>query len=573
MPKQPTKVILYGDDSVCYPDGTLGTNKILYQFDHGDEVLDAENGLTGAIYGNGPYGYDENSTVDGDPHVPDDYPYLDNPNPDTDNELSLAVYPDSYFTMKFMNVDYNVPDKPLVGGLLNVMCNPKYEVLDTAAGEIAVSNDIINSSPILLTTIETHSLAITNLFNAPRRQRTTHPVFTKRLLSRMLIFAARRFNTNLIDRNNLIACATSMADSLLNNTPIITPSVWTRAKLATLFIAETTAVLNDKKTNAQQTLASGTASATASPKTTVTFKVIDDDLMTVYLKALAFLENSVAKGRVAVVPKDTSTGDRGTKNETVNISSGQAKWRNFAYPDGLGNPTLGFGHLIGGFNVMSIPLSQNNPHIGMPNVSNPITGFWKKPTKTFKTLVTEDQDGITDETVLALFYDDTQKHVKLTQDKLGVERWNYLHDNDQCLLLVCIDLQYNTGNLTKNFPKLLSGNGEARGLGSGMGLQIGGEIFFHLTTSGHYNYDLWTKPSTYNGTQAQYIAEKKTELRKESHRKLSQVGAQRNDAIYQLFIDKDKDKFYPATKGPPINYWNKCNPANIDLTKYQKYNN
>jgi hypothetical protein len=570
MSKPATKVILYGDDSVCYPDGTLGTNKILYTYTHSDEVLDAENDFNHAIYGHGPYGYDENSTVGGDSHNEDDYPYTDNPTPDTDNELSQSVYPDSYFTMKFMNVDYNVPDNPLVGGRLNVMCNPKYEVVDTADDEIAVSNDTINSSPILLNAIETHSHPITNLFNAPLRPRTTPPVFTRRLLARMLISAARRFTTNLTDRNNLIACAKAIADSTIND--VTASQFWTRAKLAKLFIAETTNVLNVKKTNAQQTLASGTATASASPTTTVSFKVIDAALMTVYAKALRFLENGIAGGRVPVT-KNATSGDRGTKNETVTIPSGQAKWINYAYPDSKGLPTLGFGHLIiGGFTTMSIPLSPNNPYIGTPNVSNPITGFWQKPTKTFKTLVNEDQKGVTDEELVALFAEDLSVHIKLTQDALGVKRWNYLYDNDQCLLLVCIDIQFNTGNL-RSFTKLLTGDGNTNGIGSGMGLQIKKLGFSHFinVNTGKYSYDLWTKPSTYNGTQAQYIVEKKAELKKESHRK--SVGAQRNDAIYQLFIDKDKFSFYAAARGPPVNYWTKCNPDNIDLKQYQKYNN
>jgi hypothetical protein len=295
--------------------------------------------------------------------------------------------------------------------------------------------------------------------------------------------------------------------------------------------------------------------------------------MSVYGQALAFLENGVGGGRVPVT-KNATSGDRGIKNQTTTIPN--PEWKNYAYPDSKGKPTLGYGHLIvGGFTTMSIQLSPTNSSIGKPGVSNPITGFWQKPTKTFKTLVTDDQKGVTDEEIKALFEDDMEKFIKQTQDALGVARWNYLHDNDQCLLIVCIDIQYNTGQLKKKFPKLLSGeDGDGlltRGIGSGMGLQMSQKNLFHLKTNGHYDYDLWTKPSTYTGTQGQYIVKKKEELQKESHRK--DVGSQRNDAIYQLFIDKNKFSTYPAKRGPDINYWSKCNVNNIDLTKFQHYNN
>lgn len=126
------------------------------------------------------------------------------------------------------------------------------------------------------------------------------------------------------------------------------------------------------------------------------------------------------------------------------------------------------------------------------------------------------------------------------------------------------------------FKNLLNGDGTTSGIGSGLGLQNGSKAFFHFTRNGIYSYDLWTKPKSYNGTQQQYISAKKTELKEEAHRNESQVGSQRNNAIYQLFIDKNRSSSYSwkNNKGVTtmVNYWTLCNPDNIDLTKYMKYN-
>jgi len=436
------------------------------------------------------------------------------------NYLSFIRYPDSYFTLlDVMYVDYIPPDVPTIGGDIIGMCYPAYGDVET--DDVAIATEIINRETDILNGVISNAMLVANSSNAPRKITPTDAVYGVATKAKLIISSA----TNTFNQNTSAA----------------------KVRLNAGILAQTTT-------------------------TKVEFKLIDAELMMVYGKTIRFLENGIAKGRVPLVEKNAATGQRG---KVGGIQINDNLWINYAYKDSKGYPTLGFGHLLS-MSDTSIPLSPDNPYLKTGKVTNPVTGFWPKSSPKFTTPVNIDGKGISDQAVEAIFIEDLAVTIRAVQDLIGVKRWNYLVDNDQCMLIVLIDLQFNTGTLYK-FKNLLNGDGTTSGIGSGLGLQNGSKAFFHLLTmNGIYSYDLWTKPKSYSGTQQQYISAKKTELKEESNRKESQVGTQRNNAIYQLFIDKNRFSSYPwkNNKGVTtmVNYWTLCNPDNIDLIKYMKYN-
>jgi len=440
------------------------------------------------------------------------------------NYLSVRAYPDSYFTLlDVMDVDYIPPEVPTIGVDINNMCYPAYGVVETESEELAIASELINRETDILNGVISSAMEMANSSNAPRKITSSDVVY----------------------------------------------GVATKAKL---IISNATNTFNQNTSAAKAQLNAGILAQAANPTVTVEFKPLDPELQMVYAKAIRFLENGIGKGKVPRVEKNVATGQRGQANGTqINDNL----WINYAYLDNKGNPTLGFGHLLSIYDK-SFALSPKNPYILTGKVTNPIRGFWPKSSPTFNTPAKlKDEDGISDYAVEALFIEDLAATVTQVQQLIGVERWNYLVDNDQCMLIVLIDLQFNTGNLA-NFKTLLSGNGLVTGLGSGLGLQIG-KKFSHLIFNGTYSLDLWTKPSYQSGTKIKYIIDKTAELMDYAHRKESQVGSQRNNAIAQLFIEKDRTKLYDWYDKKrritiKVNYWTMCNPDNIDLTKYMKYN-
>jgi hypothetical protein len=481
------KILIFGDETIDF--GEKDPDEPIYIYQHIDNLTGHNDGAF----------YDLESALDC-----------------SLNYLSVRAYPDSYFTMEMMGVDYKMNYVDGIGDNLTGRCFPRYETIDTASDEIATASDIINNETDVLNGVISNAMWFANSGNTPRRK-------------------------------------------------IPTDAVYGVASKAKLIITNATNTFNINTVNAKTQLNAGIAAAAAQPTTIVEFKPLDPELLRVYAQTVRFLENGINKGRVPFIEKNPLTGQRG---KVGGIQTNENLWTNYAYPDKDGNPTLGIGHLLSSTDT-SVPLS-NGPAL---------TGFWPKLTPDQKKLskyakfptISTEGPGVSTEQLDALFVDDLAPKITDVQFLLGVKRWNYLWDNDPCIIIVLIDIQYNSGKL-RTFSGLLNDT---------LGLQMESKNPLLLLSTGHYIRNIWTKPSTYKGTQAEYIIAKKAELQVAIHRKESQVGAQRNDAIFQLFVDKTKSILnykglaYFDNKGNPVNYWTICNPTinnvtELDLTKYMK---
>ena len=366
--------------------------------------------------------------------------------------------------------------------------------------------------------------------------------------------------TSIINRetdslNGVISYAMILANA--SNSPrkkISTDAVYGIATSSKLIISNATNTFNNNTADAKQKLNTGIAAAAANAKTQIEFKEIDKPLLKLYVKVVRFLENGIGKGRSPVTVIDPVTKKR---------TAAAGEYSNRAYKDSVGVWTIGIGH---------------TDDITYPNLIYNGRTINVGPTG----------PGITDDEVEDIFLGDLNAKIKDLQNYLGANKWNYLYDNDQCMLILLIDIQYNTSGLrNKKWGPLLYGNGLSRGIGSGLGL--GDSSFLQLLNLSispkpiykgkpysPYNYTLWTTDGTM--TAPNYKIEKQNEISQIVDATRPKAGKQRNDAITQIFIDKNKFSSFTyidknGNSTPPINYWNKFNKnsSGADIINLSSY--
>jgi hypothetical protein len=592
------KILIYGDDNTDYED--KDPEQPIYVYEHVDNLTAHNVG--------GFYNQDDALKCD-------------------KNFFSVSKYPDSYFTMfDIMEVDFVPNEVPSIGEEINDMCNYLYQYVDTYEATYQNAIDDINKKTDIVNSVITYAMDMANSSTTPKKRTSDDAVYSVATKAKMIISnATTTFNDDTsysrAQVNFIIAfrlhppLGPNHPFRPVPNGPIRLPFRYaTRPRIRRPYLDDSE--VQDPFEATYGDLLPGTMRNLGLQ----TFKVIDPELLVIYAKSLRFLENRIAKGRVPSVGK---TGDVGAeqRGKTNGTQINEEGWINYAYYIGDGNIRLGFGHPVTR-NERNIQLSPDNPYVKSGKVANPVTGFWPKSTPHFDTIAIEkDESGISDDAVEAIFIEDLAFAIKEMQLLHGSQRWNYIHDNDQCLLIVLIDLiiyksfisRDNNGNprLRERLPlmeyinkyinepiasykwmKLLYGNGSLTGIGSGLGLQghkrhfdeYGSTLDFDLTfhrfdaVKGVYALDLWSRPNIgYNRSQSDYINEKKQEIKESASRNESENGSGRNDAIYQLFIDKNPNSVYPVKsrrglKTTYVNYWTLCNPNNVDLTKYMKYN-
>jgi hypothetical protein len=141
-----------------------------------------------------------------------------------------------------------------------------------------------------------------------------------------------------------------------------------------------------------------------------------------------------------------------------------------------------------------------------------------------------------------------------------------------------INTTVNLTTFNRNFAAFLNGTGGDY-IGSGLGLQMGMPLN-PKNPLRHDRLDLWSSPFA-NVSNYDYKIQKQIELRALTLDVYSVVsnGAQRNNAIMQLFINKQpllfdggNEYYYPFTDGrgvtKQVNFWNECNPNNLQLREY-----
>lgn len=334
--------------------------------------------------------------------------------------------------------------------------------------------------------------------------------------------------------NGKISYAMDLAKSTVvakKQTP--TTAVYGVATSAKLIIANATNTYNNNTASAKQQLNAAILSAAANPTTKIEYKVIDPKLLKLYAKVVRFLENGIGKGRSPETVIDPITKTR---------TGLTGEYKNRAYKDSQGVWTIGVGHNIND----TYPLLIYN---GTINVG---------PTG----------PGISDEMVEEIFLDDLVVTIGAVQSALGLRNWNYLYDNDQCTLIVLIDIQYNTSGIKNSkWKPLLYGDGSCCGIGSGLGL--GGLQMIDKKT-GKYDLNLWSTDGSMPALN--YKIQKQKEISDIVIATRPLAGQQRNYAIQQLFIDKNRYESFTITpkKGASytINYWTKLNTTNLDLGSY-----
>jgi|LauGreSBDMM110SN_4_FD.fasta_scaffold41722_1 hypothetical protein len=447
------------------------------------------------------------------------------------DHLSVVEFPDSYFSMDFAGLDYNMPKINNLGSNLINMSFPEIEMVDKSADGIAAASDIINRETDVLNGVISNAMLLANSGNAPRKKISSDAVYGVASKAKLIIANA----TNTFNINTVVAKTQLNAGLSGNKNPWDEP---------------------------------------------VPFKPIDPALMQVYAQTVRFLENSVCKGRVPIVEKNPITGRRGKTNNGTQIQT-DSLWRNYMYLDKNNKVKLGISHFV----------SSDEQSTGIIKLTNgaTLTGWRTKDRPGLTTSLASDGPGLTDQQVEALFLSDLSGPIKEIQKLLGVIRWNYLWENDQCMLIICIDMLYkkkeikniaDIATFNRNFAAFLNGTGGDY-IGSGLGLQMGVPPNSKNILR-RDRLDLWSSPFA-NVSNYDYRLQKQSELTALTLDVYSVVsnGAQRNNAIMQLFINKQpllfnggNEYYFPFTDGKGItkqvNFWNECNPNNLQLREYMR---
>lgn len=450
-----------------------------------------------------------NPDPNGDPNKPNPNPSEIVPEPGFPNKNAIIAY---YFN-KTTNVDYfdpvAFPDSYFT--MESVECEYNMPIDDEITGSI--TNSVISACFPKYDTVETGS---------------------------DVIAAARVIINDETDvLNSSISYAMNLAQSTVGTKKQIpTDAVYGVATSAKLIISGATNSFNNNTASAKQQLNAAISAAAANPTTQLEYKVIDPKLLQLYARVIRFLENGIGKG------KSPETIINPLTNKRTGVTG---EFKNRAYKDSQRVWTIGIGHNI--------------------NDTYPLLYYSGESIN-----VGPDGPGISDELVETIFLDDLVVKIKEVQNYIGVKKWNYLHDNDQCMLILLIDIQYNTSGIQNSkWAPLLYGNGFSSGIGSGLGLNSSRSFNQIINlSSGKYNLNLW---STNNSTTAlNYKIQKQKELSDIMTNVRPLAGQQRNYAIQQLFIDKNKYGMFTITpkKASPyvINYWTKLNTGNLDLSSY-----
>jgi len=161
----------------------------------------------------------------------------------------------------------------------------------------------------------------------------------------------------------------------------------------------------------------------------VAFQPIDEVLINSYAQCLKIIFNESKKGRCVAIQRVNAQGQLSLGGQLLNLD-GSPVWVNFDYIDSHNNHLLGC-HILTASEISSgkIILSDGR------TISD-----WKKGE-------TPQNEGISDEKLDLILMDDIQNAIKKLHDKIGVNRWNFLWYNDQCLLFLFLHIIYIQGSL------------------------------------------------------------------------------------------------------------------------------